>query len=110
MPIATFEWPTIAGESAVERFDRLSSQWKEESAFLSSITEKTRLPSYQRIIGMGWAVVPFLLEDLKKQPQHWFAALKMITDVNPVPPKDAGNMQKMAAAWIAWGQQNAIID
>src|SRR6188768_1671570 len=96
MSIATFEWPAIAGESAEERFHRLASQWEEESAHLSSVTEMIMLPSYQKIIGMGWAAVPFMLEDLKNEPLHWFAALRSITDVNPVPPQDAGNIKKMA--------------
>lgn len=105
-----FEWPSIASESAEERFRRLASQWKEESVFMSSIADKVKLPSYQKIIGMGWAAVPLILEDLKKQPQHWFPALRAITDINPVPPEDAGNVKKMAAAWVNWGRQNAIID
>jgi hypothetical protein len=66
------------------------------------------LPSYQKIIGMGWAAVPLMLEDLKNEPRHWFWALRAITDVNPVPPQDAGNVRKMADAWVKWGRQNSI--
>jgi hypothetical protein len=101
MSIVTFEWPALAGESAEERFHRLAEQWKQESFFMSSITDKVKLASYQKIIGMGWAAVPLILEDLKRKAQHWFPA--------PVPPEDAGNVKKMAEAWISWGRRNAII-
>ena len=110
MSIATFEWPAIAGESAEERFQRLASQWDAESAFMSSVTQMVMLPSYQKIIGMGWAAVPFMLTDLKSEPRHWFSALRAITDTNPVPPEDAGNVKKMAEAWVKWGRQNMIVD
>jgi hypothetical protein len=110
MSIATFEWPALAGEPAAERFHRLASQWDEESAVMSSVTQMMMLPSYQKIIGMGWAAVPFMLEDLKREPRHWFAALRAITDTNPVAPEDAGNIQKMADAWVQWGRRNHIVD
>jgi hypothetical protein len=110
MSVSTFEWPAIAGESAEERFHRLAKQWNKESAFMSSITEMVMLPSYQKIIGMGWAAVPFMLEELKDEPQHWFAALRAITDINPVPPEDAGNVRKMAEAWVKWGRQNSTVE
>lgn len=77
---------------------------------MSSITDMVMLPSYQKIIGMGWAAVPFILEDLQNEPQHWFWALRAITDVDPVPQEDSGNIQKMAEAWLRWGRQNSIID
>lgn len=109
MSITTFEWPAIAGESAEARFHRLADQWDKESAFMSSVTDMARLPSYQKIIGMGWAAVPFMLEDLKNEPRHWFTALRIITDTNPVPPEDAGKIKKMAAAWVQWGRQNSIV-
>jgi hypothetical protein len=110
MTTSIFSWPSVAEESAEERFKRLAQQWSEESAFISSVTDIAMLPSYQKIIGMGWAAVPFILEDLKQEPQHWFWALRAITDIDPVPKEDAGNIQKMTEAWLKWGRQNSIID
>lgn len=45
------------------------------------------LPSCQRIIGMGPVVVPLILEELRREPDHWFWALEMLTEDDPVPPK-----------------------
>jgi hypothetical protein len=63
-------------------------------------------PAYQEIIGMGPEVVPLLLADLARQPDHWFTALKAITGANPVDPADCGRIEKMAEAWLQWGRQN----
>jgi hypothetical protein len=48
------------------------------------------LRPYQQIIGMGWSVVPLMLEELQREPDQGFWALEAITDVNPVPPDAAG--------------------
>jgi hypothetical protein len=64
------------------------------------------LKPYQRIIGMGLPVVPLILEELRREPDQWFWALEAITDENPVPAEDAGNVRAMADAWIEWGRQH----
>lgn len=81
-----FDLPLVAQESAEERFTRLSEQWRKDSRFMSSVHQMVLLPSYQCIIGMGWPAVPFILNDLKNNPQHWFWALRAITDIDPVAP------------------------
>jgi hypothetical protein len=62
-------------------------------------------PSYQRIIGLGPAVLPFLLRELEREPDHWFWALKAITGADPVPPSSRGKVREMARFWIEWGRQ-----
>jgi hypothetical protein len=89
----------------LERFQRLATQWKAERGPTSSLTSLVMHPTYQQIIGMGPAAVPWLLAELESEPDHWFWALKSITMIDPVPPEDRGNLQKMAAAWLKWGKQ-----
>ena len=60
-------------------------------------------PAYRQIVGMGWAVVPLLLSELRRKPDHWFIALKEITGENPVPASGEGNVRMMADAWVRWG-------
>jgi hypothetical protein len=67
------------------------------------------LTPYQRIIGMGMPVVPLILEELQREPHHWFWALEAITEANPVPPESLGKIQEMADAWIAWGRSQGLI-
>lgn len=92
------------------QFESLSAQWKEESRYLSSTTEIATNPAYQRIIGMGMPVVPLILEDLRKQPYHWFWALNAITGEDPVPKSIRGRIREMADAWISWGVEKKLIE
>jgi hypothetical protein len=86
-------------------FQELTEQWRAETAHHSSVTKKAMHPAYQRIIGMGPAVIPLILRDLEQEPDHWFWALTALTGEDPVPPEDAGDIDKMAQAWLARGRQ-----
>src|SRR5215831_3971237 len=85
-----------------ERFQRLAAEWKEQSRYLSNTAQMAMLKPYQRIIGMGLPAVPFILEELQREPNQWFWALEAITEENPVPPDAAGNVRQMAQAWVEW--------
>ncbi len=85
-------------------FDDLARRWKEERGPSSSTTDLAMCPSYQRIIGIGPAVVPLLLRELERTPDHWFWALKAITGADPVPPAHRGKVREMAQDWIVWGR------
>lgn len=90
-------------------FKALARQWKKETRHLSSATEIAMNMNYQRIIGMGPHAIPFILEELQREPDHWFHALRVLTGENPVKPEDAGNMQAMADAWIEWGRKEGLV-
>jgi hypothetical protein len=103
--------PTLPETSAAlgDRFRRLANQWKAHSRHLSNPAQMAMLPAYQRIIGMGWPAVPFILEELRQEPGQWFWALEAITEENPVPPAAAGIVREMARAWVEWGQSRGLI-
>src|SRR5205823_9743249 len=92
-----------------ERFRRLAAEWKERSRYLSNTAQMAMLKPYQRIIGMGLPVVPLILEELRREPNQWFWALEAITEEDPVPPEAAGNVRRMAQAWIDWGQRHGFL-
>jgi len=98
----------VGTETLHEKFKRLLNEWQEEAIFMSSMTEMVMLRSYQAIIGMGPAVVPIIINELKQNPDYLFWALEAITGVNPVLPEDEGNLGRMTNAWIEWGQENSI--
>ncbi len=93
-----------------ERFHRLAAEWKEQSRCLSNSAQMAMLRPYQRIIGMGPTVVPLILEELRREPDHWFWALEAITEENPVPPEAMGRVRQMAQAWIRWGEERGLIE
>ena len=55
---------------------------------------------------MGKPAIPLLLNELQRDLDHWFFALREIAGVNPVPLKDAGYVEKMRDAWLSWGRKN----
>lgn len=92
-----------------ERFDRLTQEWEQATMLMSSVPQICMNRSYQRIIGLGAAAVPLILERLERRPGHWFWALEAITGENPVAPEHMGHMAAMAADWIAWGRDHQLI-
>ena len=90
-------------------FERLATMWKSERRASSSSTGLSMHPAYQRIIGMGEKVLPFIFADLQREPDHWFWALRAITDENPVPSESRGNVQEMANAWLDWGRKKGYV-
>lgn len=92
-----------------QRFQMLAARWKAETRHLSSISAMAIHPAYQDIIGMGPVVVPYLLEELVRAPDHWFWALCSITGVDPVPPSMRGRVREMASAWVDWGRRTGYV-
>lgn len=103
------EGPEVWAETA-RAFVRLMEEWREQTAPLSSVTEIVLHPAYQRIIGMGRTVVPLILAELARQPDHWFWALRAITGENPVAPEDAGDVLRMRRAWLRLGHLRGWLD
>lgn len=84
-------------------FKRLKARWKDETRFLSVGTFDH--PDYKAIVKLGEPVVPYLLRDLEGgQPEHWFAALRIITGANPVPDEHCGRVVLMAKDWLDWAK------
>lgn len=96
-------------EGLKRRFQDLADQWREQTGHMSSAISFTQNPAYLRIIAMGPAVVPFILEDLERTRSHWFVALRLITDENPLKAEDKGNVRRMADAWIGWGRERGLV-
>jgi hypothetical protein len=97
------EGPLGSNDATTEqRFRELARQWKEATQFVSSVTGMVTHPAYQQIIGMGREVLPLILAELRRKPDHWFWALQAITRENPVRPADRGRLQAMTQAWLDW--------
>jgi hypothetical protein len=99
----------LAPEGLKRGFQELADEWRERTGHMSSAISFTQDPAYLRIIAMGPAVVPFILEDLERTRSHWFVALRLITDENPIKAEDKGNVRRMADAWVAWGRERGLV-
>ncbi len=84
-------------------FHELAARWRDETRYSSSLREIVQHDAYQKIIGMGRAVLPLLLAELEKpDPAHWGSALSAITGAQPVPEEAAGRPDRIALAWLEW--------
>jgi len=91
------------------KFRTLVAQWKEGRGPESLTFRMAMHPAYQQIIGMGPSAVPLILDELRKEPDHWFWALRAITGASPVKKEHRGKIEHMAADWIEWGRQNGYL-
>ena len=73
--------------------------------FHSSITSIVLDPAYQQIIGLGVAVVPFILREMEKAPGHWYSALGAITQENPAQNVAAGDIGAQFATLAVDGER-----
>lgn len=90
-----------------EKFERLKSEWQEKTEMLSSISKKIKHPAYQEIIAMGEKVIPWILEELEREPGHWFYALSVLSQADPVSAED--NFGQAVEAWLNWGRRKGYI-
>jgi hypothetical protein len=91
-----------------QRFRELVATWKRERGPHSSSARLAEHPAYQEIIRMGPEVVPLLLRELEREPDHWFRALYALTGANPVPTESNGKIREMAVAWLRWGREQGF--
>ncbi len=91
------------------QFQRLVAQWRNECQLLSSTTAKAMHPAYQQIIGLGPEALPLIFKELSERQGHWFWALKSITGEDPVSAADAGNVPRLAEAWLHWGREHGYL-
>ena len=104
--IAAAVYATVRTHLAM-RFRYLARQWLDETINMSLIEDMILHPAYQELIGMGPTAIPMLLDELERAPNHWFPALRAISGgQNPVADQDAGDLERMTAAWLNWGERN----
>ena len=102
------EWAS-ADSIPAEIFERLAGEWEQDRPRGVDIVQMIAHPAYRSIIAMGPTAVPWLLDRLQENPNHWFVALRTITGVNPVPPESRGRFKEMTAAWLEWGRREGFV-
>jgi len=88
-----------------ELFLSRSRKWKAETSHLSYIAQRINHPEYRKILSMGTTAVPYILEELERDTDHWFHALALLTGENPIPRDFKGTVKDAARLWIRWGRE-----
>ena len=95
------------------RFHKEADKWANETMHLSSSTQRQMHPSYQAILRLAnenkRETICLMLQDLKDNRRPWFWALSHLTQENPIKAADAGRIDKMIKAWVAWGKQKGYL-
>jgi hypothetical protein len=89
-------------------FRRLADQWRRETMASSSMTDIVLHPAYQRIIGLGRPVLPLIVEELQREPYHWFWALSAISGDDPAAEEES--LDGATAKWLQWAAERNLID
>ncbi len=97
---------TIADRQLEQTFSKLAKKWKRDTMNLSSIGKMISHPAYLRIIGFGPKAIPLILNQMEKEPDFWFWALKSITGEDPITEEILGNLKAMTKAWLDWGREH----
>jgi hypothetical protein len=98
----------VDDEPTVEQlFESLAAEWRKDTKYMSSLSKMSMHHAYQRIIGLGMAAVPLILQDLEETGDHWLWALHAITGKDPAAADD--NMDAAISAWLEWGRHEGHI-
>ena len=81
--------------------------WWQETRLLSSIQAKIFNVHYQRIIGMGKPVLPFVFSFLRDRGGQWYWALECITGENPAAKADS--LQDAKRIWLAYATEHKYL-
>lgn len=95
--------PTI---NVADVFLHLARKWKHDTAHLSVVSQRTQHPAYRSIVDMGRTAIPYILDDLRRDPDHWFEALVFLTGANPIPYDFDGTVSDAVQLWIDWGHRH----
>jgi hypothetical protein len=93
-----FPMVMTGADPLADEFQRLADTWRRDTQFYSSVSDMVLNPSYQQIIGKGPPIVPFILREMKKGPDHWCWALGVITQANPAENAPEGDIEAICQA------------
>lgn len=93
------------GSNVRDEFAALVREWKIGRNALSTAKRMAEHPAYQAIIRLGREAVPLIIEELRREPDHWFIALHVITGASPVPEESRGKLSEMTRAWVEWWER-----
>jgi hypothetical protein len=97
---AIFVKPTVLADSDSFLFAKLAAQWKRETGHYSTVRQKISHPSFLKILTMRERAIPSLIKEIQTSPGHWFLALRLITDANPV--REGSSKAEAVEAWTKW--------
>jgi len=84
------------------QFRLLVREWQLGTETTSSLSKIVMNSAYQKIIGLGPVVVPLILREMQRSPNHWFWALNALVQDDD-PSTGTSSMKDATNAWLRWG-------
>ena len=78
LAVVAFLVGTMQASDDRTRFYKYLDEWREDTRFLSSVSAITRHPGFQGIVEMGGNAVPFIVEEIEREPSNLVWALNRI--------------------------------
>ena len=94
-------------QSLQERFNKLATEWKQETSHISTLGKRYKHKAYGEILSMGESAVPLILNELRRDTDWWFDALEKLTNRNPA--RNAQTFYEGVDEWISWGIAQELI-
>jgi len=90
-------------------FNRLAAKVQEDTKYDSGFQGIIDHPAHKEIVEAGEFAIKYILQDLQKDPWHWFMALHLITGEFVIKPEHRGMVQAMTGDWLEWGREKGYI-
>lgn len=88
-------------------FERLADEWEGEIEHLSLTSAMTIRHTFRRIMRIGSDAIPWAFERLRTNV-FWHLVLERLVS-DPPKPSIHGDMGRLKAIWIAWGEQHGYL-
>jgi len=105
--VLSFNAMSVMPEDQQHRFNVLAQRWETATKNMSSIQGQIAHEDYIKIIAMGSLAIKFILDRMRVKPGFWFAALRALTEADPVLEHHRGDIHAMTEDWLNWGEKNA---
>ena len=90
-------------------FNRLASKIMEDTKYSSRAQDIVDHPDHQKILEGGELAIKYILQDIQKEPAHWFMTLYLLTGEIVIKEEHRGIVPKMTEDWVNWGKENGYL-
>lgn len=91
----------------VSKFYLHLAQWRDETAFLSTLDDKLQNAHFQAILGLGRAILPLIIDELQRHPDFLFLALNSLAPESDV-IAFKGSPSETIEAWLRWAERTRV--
>ena len=97
-------------DKLIEKVNGYVDAWERETVNISSPAETMKNQNYDKLVKLGYKIIPILLERMKGELGFLFMILSRITREQVISYTMAGDIEAINQAWVSWGIERGYID